>query len=98
QALAAYIERNRDFALDRLRSLAIDQAVPGGDLSRYVESRSLLRQIRPAQQWLVLYQEPPDELMASLLHDWLSAQGASTGTSLAPVSQVLQANRSAVGR
>jgi hypothetical protein len=98
QAVASYIERNRDAILDRLRSLVVDQPRPGGDLSTYIECRASLRQIQPPDQWLPTYPEPPEALISALVNAWLMARHAVASTPLPAVSHARPCNRDAVNR
>jgi hypothetical protein len=63
----------------------------------YTVKRDELRTLEPDPAWLLLFKEPPEDVLETCLNAWLAQQGAPSlggcNASLAPLAQVRKHNR-----
>jgi hypothetical protein len=82
-AFAAFIASSKESILVRLRRAHYSQYRNGQSLTQYVASRDGLAELAPDATWLDEYEVPADELMLSVVNEWL--QGETEGLTESPV-------------
>ena len=76
QAMARFVEAHEEAILARLREAYPPQALEGGDLTAYGEGRSH-EGLVPDPEWFDRFAEPPEELLAQQVGNWLTGHGAN---------------------
>ncbi|MDA8311626.1 MAG: DUF3883 domain-containing protein [Actinomycetota bacterium] len=77
QAMARFVEAHDEAILSRLREAYLSRALEGGDLTGYGEGRSH-EGLTADPEWLDLFAEPPEEVVAEKVGEWLAGHGASS--------------------
>lgn len=91
-----FVEEHRDRLVSTLQNRYIATFDNQGDLGDFVLLRRELLALPPDSDWLLIYKEPPLEVMTALVNKWLAEKGFSpsdTFTSTLPLwSMVVKAN------
>jgi hypothetical protein len=93
---AAFVARNKEPILGRVRRAYNSQFREGQSLADYAASRNALSALAPDPAWLNEYDVPPDALMQSLVDAWLEGETkglVESSVRLRPLETVQRENR-----